>query len=163
MASMNYRIAYVTYVMYHSVSQEMQAEAQEAGQNYARLRQRFFDRGFIFADSFIDGMSAVGNETTQVLYDVEPLQKLWAKENDVSFRQDLWKRDIEIGRLQRFRPDVVFIQSPNADTLINLVPDSEFRELCPSVRLVAASSGYPQAPDAVRSIDLLFAGSRAIR
>ena len=160
---MNYRIAYVTYVMYQPVSQEMQAEAQEVGQTYARLRQRFFDRGFIFADSFVDGMNALGNETLHILYDVEALQKLWAKENGVAFRQHWWKRDIAIAQLQRFRPDVVFIQSPNPDSLINLVPDSEFRELCPTVRLAAASSGYPQGPEAVRSIDLLFAGSRAIR
>lgn len=159
---MNYRIAYVTYVMYQSVSQEMQAEAQEAGQTYDRLRQRFFDRGFIFADSFVEGMNALGNETAHILYDVEALQKLWADENDVSFRKDSWKRDIAIAQLQRFRPDVVFIQSPNPDSLINLVPDTEFRELCPSVRLVAASSGYPQGAEAVRWIDLLFAGSRAI-
>src|SRR3989344_4327576 len=83
-----------------------------ADKPYATQLQTLFDDCFAFADFWKTGLEKTGRfSVMEILHTVEPLQKRWALENDVSFSPTHWKEEILDAELDTFAPDILFIPS----------------------------------------------------
>lgn len=67
--------------------------------------------GFGWADFWTHSMRPLGYDVCNIEVNVKPLQIAWARENDISFINKSWLRDIVIAQIQKFRPEIVFIQT----------------------------------------------------
>jgi spore maturation protein CgeB len=78
--------------------------------SYQQLYERFVGSHYGWANYYARGLNALGCEAQDIIADVEPLQKAWARERGVDYRQDNWRRDIVLAQVRSFRPDVIFLQ-----------------------------------------------------
>lgn len=70
------------------------------------LNQHFGDTGAAYAhagECFADTFLIICNSTT--------LQKKWAVENNVSWKNNSWQKDIALAQIKKFKPDVFYIES----------------------------------------------------
>lgn len=51
------------------------------------------------------------NNAFLIISNCEPLQKKWALENNVSFNDDYWEKEIALAQIKQFKPDVFYIES----------------------------------------------------
>jgi spore maturation protein CgeB len=156
---MSYRICCITHIAYDQVSDAMRHQAQAHSSNFAALDRHYSEQGFIYADSLAHAMRDIGNESSQILYNLEVLQKLWAAENDVSYREETWPQEIALAQIKAYRPDVVMIQGLHRDPTFTLVPTQMFRDECPFVKLVVATSGFAMEPEVARFVDIVVANA----
>jgi spore maturation protein CgeB len=156
---MSHRICCVTHIGYDQVSDAVRHRAEEQPAGFAALERYYTEQGFIHADSLAYGMRAIGNECMQILYNLEVLQKLWATENDLSYREATWPEEIALAQIKAYRPEIVLIQGLHRDPKFTLVPTRAFRSECPFVKLIVAISGFPMEPEVARFVDIIAANS----
>ncbi len=109
----------------------------------------------VHLNSFRDRMRTLGMEAEVVVYDLETLQRTWAKENGFRFSPSQWRADILLEQITRSQPDVVFLQD------IHSMPHfirKRLRQLVPSIKKVVLFKGFPGALGELSDIDLVFAG-----
>lgn len=78
--------------------------------SYQQLYERFVGSHYGWANYYARSLNALGCEAEDIIADIEPLQKAWARERGVDYRQDNWLRDIVLAQVRSFRPDVIFLQ-----------------------------------------------------
>ena len=78
--------------------------------SYQQLYERFVGSHYGWANYYARSLNALGCEAQDMIADVEPLQKAWARERGVAFGQDNWRHDIVLAQVKSFRPDVIFLQ-----------------------------------------------------
>jgi spore maturation protein CgeB len=78
--------------------------------SYQQLYERFVGSHYGWADYYARKLGALGREAQDIIADVEPLQKAWARERGVNYRPGHWLRDIALAQVRCFRPDVIFLQ-----------------------------------------------------
>lgn len=82
-------------------------------------------------------LEKLGYETDIVYANVEPIQKRWATENEVSFHEKSWIKDIIRAQIQAFRPDILFFNTLSLSTEFV----RSLRLESPSIRLVMGFCG----------------------
>lgn len=103
-------------------------------EDYQTLLQRLLELRFGTADFYSRNLNALGHETRDIIFNCEPLQHMWAKENGVALgRVATWlprrltnvpflrrySRDTEMllaiafRQIRSFRPDVLYLQDLN--------------------------------------------------
>jgi spore maturation protein CgeB len=73
----------------------------------------------------------------EVIENHELLQKKWANEHGVAYREDSWQRDVLIAQIAEFKPDVLFLVDQYNDNGIA----RDIRQLVPGIRLVIGWDG----------------------
>src|SRR3989344_5807705 len=63
-------------------------------QSYENQLQTVFQHAFLYTDGFSRAMRSLGHEAYDIIYDLEILQKTWAKEKGVFYDSDRWLYDI---------------------------------------------------------------------
>lgn len=51
-------------------------------------------------------------EVEEVVVNAEPLQKRWAEENGIRYRESHWLEDIVVEQVRQFRPRVLYAHAP---------------------------------------------------
>ena len=51
------------------------------------------------------------NDCSLIIANCEPLQKQWAKENNVTYNKSNWEKEIAIAQIRQFAPDIFYIES----------------------------------------------------
>lgn len=156
---MSYRICCITHVGYEEVGRAMRQTAAARSSSFAALERYYSEQGFIHGDSLADGMRALGNDSMQILYNLEVLQKSWAAENAVAYGERTWPQEIALAQIKAWRPDVVLIEGLHRDPKVSLVPTRQLRGECRFLKLIVAISGFPMEPEAARFVDVVAANS----
>lgn len=83
-------------------------------------------------------LQASGYLVNHVATNVEPVQRQWARENDLTLHDnDDWYHNIALAQMKAFQPDVLFAPYFDADFI------SHCREEVPSLRLIIGWAGEP--------------------
>ena len=139
-------------------------------QLYSEQSEILFGSHVLYSDSFSRAFRKLGNESWELVWDFEELQKGWAVENGIRFDEGDWIPDILVAQIEKIRPDVVYFQGTElaipgrfrkggVDETFPTILKKRF----PFIRIIAMFSGFPSSPSRIRDIDILFTGSPALR
>ncbi len=107
---------------------------------YSQQQTEIFADAFGTADFWTSALKLLGYEVTEILANARPLQKAWARENNVSSSSSNWFSHIVTNQIKQFRPDILFITDYNnfpGPWIENL------RKSVTSIRLVIVWCGAP--------------------
>lgn len=117
-------------------------------------------KGTPYNDSFSREMNALGNESHELIFDIEPLQKTWARENGVAFSVDHWKNDILLAQIRALRPDVLYIQGLSTN---HFLPPPNFKDDFDCVKLVVGFAASKIDAEVLDELDLFLVGWPSLR
>ena len=125
-------------------------------QSYADQQKTLFQMGYVYSNSLSRGMRSLGHDAHEIVYDLEILQKTWAKEKGIKHDPDRWQYDIILKQIEDLRPEVVYFQD------IHCLPHSirkNLKQEFPFIKLIVVYKGFPGAFDELAHADALFVGS----
>lgn len=117
--------------------------AQRAGlesRSYATQQASLMEDGFGSADFWTNALSRLGYETRDIVVNAEPLQKRWASENQIAYRESDWLFEIALAQAKAFRPEAVIVADYST---LNAAFLRRLRDECPSLRLILGWCGAP--------------------
>lgn len=109
-------------------------------QAYSIQHDALIEDCFGSSDFWTQGLNKLDYQTADLIANAEPLQKRWARENDLSFDDNNWLFEIAAAQIKKFRPDVLLVADYStftADFLRNI------KRECASIRLVLGWCGAP--------------------
>jgi len=112
-----------------------------------------------WADFWEQTLRPRGHEVWEPPSNVEPLQKKWAQENDVSCSQGKWQYEITLAQIRKYQPDVLFT---NDHTSFDAAFIRAVRSVAPSIRLVVGWCGSPPHTDVFGEYDILLSNIPAL-
>ncbi len=127
---------------------------------YELQQKELVKLGTIYSDGFSRAMRLLGNDASEIFFDVEILQKTWAKEHGVSYGEKTWSYDILISQIKYIRPDVIYFQS--VIPLPGFIRRNLKREF-PFVKLTAIHFGWPVHEYVLKDIDVLLPAAPFLR
>jgi len=110
-----------------------------AESSYEKQYRALMNDCYAFSDFWKTELEKTGKfEAQEILINVEPLQKKWAKENSVAYTETGWTEEILCAQISSFHPDVVFAHSlayidPKIKTLL--------KKQNPSIKLMIGWDG----------------------
>ncbi|MGL5871921.1 MAG: CgeB family protein [Xenococcaceae cyanobacterium] len=115
---------------------------------------------FGWADFWTRAFGKLGYEVWEPVSNARWMQKAWARENNISFREKNWLEDITIAQVKYFQPDLLFVDDYETFTcdLIRYL-----RQECPSIKLVLGWCGAPYINNSVfRAYDITLSNIREL-
>ena len=153
----NYRILRVSHLFYHRALDILfQKYPDLTTKSYKEQLEIFFSCAFVYTDGFSRAMRQLGNEAYEIVYDLEWLQKTWAKEKGTKYNEQNWQQDILLSQICAIKPDVVYFQhSPpmSHQAFKTLKQDYSF------IKKVVVHRGFPGDFDTLTYTDLLLIGT----
>jgi spore maturation protein CgeB len=151
---MGYRFQRITTTDYSYLQPFLAQHPQYKQLGYRELYDFYIKGCAGWHSNYSAYLPKLGYETQDVCVNFEYLQKLWAKENGISYSADNWLRDIITAQVKAFRPEVIFL-----DDLY--VTDSGFRqflrEICPNpVKIIAWHASPTKDYAMLRDLDLIL-------
>lgn len=122
---------------------------------YDLQMRRFYEQKSSFTDYFTRHMAALGHEVMEVIFDHEPAQRAWARENDVAWNEETWQRDIPLAQMGVFRPDILNLHSLVA---IPAGIGLEAKKRYPYIRKVVAFVGSRIYEHQFPGVDVILTG-----
>ena len=109
---------------------------------------------FGWADFWAAALEKLGYETSEVVLNVEPMQRRWAAEHGATFDEANWLHDITLAQVKAFAPDILF----SADYVVgNAAFLRRLKAECPGIRLVVGWCGAPyKDPSVFREHDVVL-------
>jgi spore maturation protein CgeB len=105
---------------------------------------------------FSEVMEELGHECNEVVFDLESLQKSWAKENGIKYANHSWKFDILIEQIRHYNPEILFLQNLTSLPFWIL---QRIKDFVPSIHKVIAFKGnLPHNNKEIEHVDYVFAG-----
>lgn len=157
----SYRIVRLAGLHYAQAMQSLyKKNSALQDQPYIDQQKRVFEAAYVYGDAFSRAMTGLGHEAHEIVYDLEPLQKAWAKEHNVSFTEERWQTEIVLAQLKSLQPDVLYLQD------IYCLPLSvrlRIKELVPSIKVVLVYKGYPGDKKEIGQPDALFVATPTIQ
>jgi len=101
-----------------------------------------------WADFWSHALGNLGYETNEVISNVEPLQRAWAHEHDLTWDQADWLAQVTTAQIKNFKPDVLFVNDYVTYTAAYL---RRLRSECPSIRIILGWCGAPYSDPSVFS------------
>lgn len=119
-----------------------------ASQSYATQHTALMWDANGWADFWSVALGKIGYVVDEVISNVEPAQKAWAREHGLRYDENNWLFEITTAQVKSFRPEVLFVNdyvTYPADYIRNLKSE------CPSIRLVLGWCGAPYSDSSVFS------------
>ena len=108
--------------------------------SYAEQQRVLFEGAYGYSNGFSRGMKQLGHDAHEVVYDLEVLQKAWAKEKGVVYDQSRWQSSIIMAQIDYLKPDILYFQDIRSlPHPIRATLKSEF----PFIKLIVIHRGYP--------------------
>lgn len=156
-----YKIARIAGLHYDAPMDALYKNNPELkSQSYTGQQKALFQMGYVYSDSFSKVMNTLGHDAHEIVYDLEILQKTWAKEKGIKYDPDCWQHDIILAQIKDIKPDIVYFQD------IDSLPYSIRKDLkasFPFLKLTVIYRGYPGlSPNTLRELsvaDILLVGS----
>ncbi|MHC2995806.1 MAG: glycosyltransferase family 1 protein [Candidatus Atribacteria bacterium] len=89
-------------------------------EDYNSHLQLILNDFFSYGDSFSRYLGELGNETYEIIYNDERLQKKWAYLNGLNLRKN-WQKSILLEQLKRIKPDIIYWNSYINEDIIKLI------------------------------------------
>lgn len=110
----------------------------------------------VHLNHFAEEMRDLGFDCSEVVYDLELLQKSWANENGVTYGWHSWKIDILMEQINFYRPGIIYLQNLEPVPFWFL---KRIKKIFPFVKKVVAFKGnLPNRIHELRGVDYVFAG-----
>lgn len=77
---------------------------------FEQLRQLILDEHFADTGALYHHTRKAGYEAFIIISNCEPLQKKWAKENNVTYTEQNWIKEIAFAQVKYFTPDVFYLE-----------------------------------------------------
>lgn len=123
-------------------------------------------KNLVFPGSWSSSMRDLGNESTDVLMDLRPLQEAWCRENSirVDFSKRLWMEQVLLAQIVMYQPDVLYLQG-GAFQRVSKKLRTQIRRKAPSVKLITGFwgdelTGEAHYKQAFSGVDVVFTASR---
>jgi hypothetical protein len=123
-------------------------------------------KNLVFPGSWSSSMRKLGNESTDVLMDVRPLQEAWCRENGVrvDFSKRLWMEQVLLAQIMTYQPDVLYVQG-GAFQRVSKNLRERIRSKVSSVKLITGFwgdelMGEAHYKQAFSGVDVVFTASR---
>ena len=123
-------------------------------------------KNLVFPGSWSPSMCKLGNESTDVLMDVRPLQEAWCRENGVrvDFSKRLWMEQVLLAQIAKYQPDVLYVQG-GAFQRVSKNLRVRIRAKVSSVKLITGFwgdelMGEAHYKQAFSGVDVVFTASR---
>jgi len=108
--------------------------------SYAEQKAALDYDGFAWADFWSHAFRPLGYEVMEVVANIEPLQRAWARENGISFPSKTWLLELPFAQVIKFQPTILFL---NDYVTFSYQWISELKKFCPSIRKVMGYCGPP--------------------
>ena len=152
----HYRIVRIAGVNYQSPMVELHKKNPELPlYPYAEQQKVLFNAGISYSDSFSRAMKALGHEADEIVFDLETLQKTWARENGIKYDPDRWQHDIILSQIETLKPDIIYFQATDS---LPLSIRRNLKTYFPFVRLVVVHFAFPIASRELEGTDILLVG-----
>jgi spore maturation protein CgeB len=124
---------------------------------YLEQSELLFNEKLVYSNSFSRAMRQLGHIADEVVYDIDWLQKTWAKEHSVSYSQSTWEQEILLAQIEAMRPEILYFQhSPPLPYEIW----KDLKNRYPFIKKIVVHRGFPGSFDTLGSVDLLMVGNR---
>jgi hypothetical protein len=134
------RLLYLTSLYSAYIQQFYAARPGLAQQPYQMQKAALDEDAFGWGDFWGHALAPLGYQVTEVLANVKPLQRAWAQERGVPWRAESWLLDLPRAQVERFRPDILFLDDFSTFSAAWL---SELRQAAPGLRLILGWCGAP--------------------
>lgn len=152
----NYRIVRIAGVGYSTAEKKLYGDNPSAAYlPYAQQQEALFRMACMYSDSFSRAMRALGHDAHEIVYDLETMQKTWARENNVQFNDRTWRTDIILKQIEKLRPDVVYFQDVHS---LPYEVRKELKSLFGFIKLIVVFTGAPAKVRKVGDVDVMFVG-----
>lgn len=156
----NYRIARISPLVNPVLKKRLDQDPELSALNYQEKLAKIHSYHFNYSNSFSIEMDKLGNESVEIISDLESLQKTWAIENGVKIApNERWQFKIIAEQLKQLKPDVVFLQGITNITAVDI---ERLAIDLPEIKLVAVHTGYPGGLDVVSKKTLVFCATPSI-
>ncbi len=150
----NYHVVRVAPVVNLTLRQELAADPSFEGLDYDAYLEKILAGNYNYSDVFSHEMRKLGNRVEEIVYDVEGLQKQWAKENGLSVNpSEHWQLKIVLEQLKKLNPDVVYLQG---FTRVTAAAIYAIQDEIPNLKKIAVHSGFPNGLDVVTKDTIIF-------
>lgn len=95
----------------------------------------FFYDAFAWADAWKNALEPIGYEVREIVTNVAPMQRMWARENMTAHFSSVDLNSIAVEQVRRFAPDVLWFDHHDAILLANI------RQQVPAIKLVLGWTG----------------------
>jgi spore maturation protein CgeB len=109
-------------------------------QSYAQQKAALDYDAFGWGDFWSHALRPLDYEVMEVTANLEPLQRAWAREHGVEWRQATWVWDLAWDQVIRFQPTILFVDDYSTFSYQWL---TEIRQTCPSIRVILGWCGAP--------------------
>lgn len=118
---------------------------------FAQQMAAFDYDAFGWADYWSHALTPLGYEVLELAYNVEQMQRAWAKESSLPDAANIDLREIILSQIRQFKPDILWFDDLDADLL------KRIRDEVPSIKVVLGwvGSAIPRS-DVWRHIDLVL-------
>src|SRR3972149_6489172 len=99
------------------------------------FRERSAPNACQCTDYWLHALSPLGYEVREVRLNVEPLQRAWARENDLPDPASMKLEEIAFTQARRFEPEILWFEDSSEDL------PKRIRSEIPSIRLVLGWGG----------------------
>lgn len=132
------KLVYLT-TLYTSVISDFYGKLPaRARMSYSEQRADLDRQGYGWTGAFGPVLRGLGYEVLEVSANVEPIQRLWARENGVAWPIASWKKDIALAQVKAADPEIILCDNP---VLFDRTWLEQVRAVCPSLRLILGFTG----------------------
>jgi spore maturation protein CgeB len=122
-------------------------------QSYIVQKKSLEYDGFGWADFWSHALMLIGYDAAEIIANIKPLQKAWAKEHSVPWTSK-WLLEIVFAQVKQFQPTVLFVDDYETFPASWIL---ELRQACPSIKLVFGWCGAPfQDTSVFRAYDVVL-------
>lgn len=111
-----------------------------AAREFSLQHRELTDDCFGSSDFWTQALNKLDYETAEIIANAEPMQKRWARENDLSFDNENRMFEIAAAQIKNFRPETLLVADYSTFTAAFL---RNIKRECPSIRLVLGWCGAP--------------------
>jgi spore maturation protein CgeB len=123
--------------------------------SYEKQLDFIFSHSWVYSNSFSREMNKLGYESSEIIFDLEILQKTWAAQYRAPYRPSKWISDILLQQIKFMKPEILYFQDTNA------LPYSIRKDLktsFPFIQLIIIYRGSSSNMERVDDADVLLLG-----
>jgi len=139
----------------HILDSAYETDPTLANRPFEAQLERFFADKVSYSNYFSVSMKALGHEIMEVICDLEPAQKAWARERGQSYEDTNWDTEILFAQIEEYRPDVVYLHSL-VSTPMGFA--DEIKKRFSFVKLIVGYAGIDAHNRQISGLDLLLVG-----
>ena len=121
--------------------------------NYSHQKDILIKYAPSHLNSFSKCMRNLGHECDEIIFDLEVNRKKWAQENDAEFNEHSWKFDTLMCQIQKYKPDVLFLQGHN---FFPYWIRFRLKEIFPFLKKIVIFTGFPGVSSDFKDVDHIF-------